>query len=221
MIRRAVLFAGAILFASPLPAQRLPEIPQVGGEQPGATASSAEAPEQISADQDSRAHEAQLSGAAASREQPKQLTTAKRSAESPDSLSRPSDGRNPRVERVEGTDRCDPALAEAKKSPDCKRVIETRADEFSQPQRAELTPEQHLLIDQQARSENGDVTDATRRLAATGDADSSPESLAIATIVLRQPAPEPGPPEKQEDPTTQAAVQALLQLITQTGSNQP
>lgn len=218
-MRAAVLFAGGVLFASALPAQRLPEIPQVVAQQPVASAS-AEAPEQISAGPDSSAHEAQLTGAEASRQEPKQLTAAKPSAEPPLPLSRPSDGRNPRVERVEGSDRCDPAIPESKRTPECKKVIETRADEFAQPQRAELTPEQHLLIDQQARTEDGDVTDATRRLAATGDADSSPESLAIATIVLHQPAPEPqAPPEKQEDPTTQAAVQALLQVLTQTPSN--
>ena len=210
-----------MLSASPLPAQRLAEIPQVGGEQPGATASSAEAPEQISADEDSRAHEAQLSGAAASREQPKQLTTAKRSAESPTLCRARRTAAIPGSSASRERTAAIPLSSRPRSHPIASGSSRTRADEFSQPQRAELTPEQHLLIDQQARSENGDVTDATRRLAATGDADSSPESLAIATIVLRQPAPEPGPPEKQEDPTTQAAVQALLQLITQTGSNQP
>ena len=218
-MRAAVLFAGALLIASALPAQQLPEIPQVA-EQSGRVGSSAEAPEQISAGPDRGPHEAQLTGAEASRQQPGQLTAAKPSAEPPVPLSRPSDGRNPRVERVEGKDRCDPAIPDAKRTPECRKVIETRADEFAQPQRAELTPEQHLLIDQQMRSEDGDVSDATRRLAATGDADSSPEALAIATIVLHQPGSEPqAPPEKKEDPTTQAAVQALLQLITQTPSN--
>ena len=189
-----------------------------------------DAPTQISTNAESSPAEAQLTNARASHQDTRQLSTAPRSAQAPEALSRPSEGRTAAIERVEGADRCDPAVAKEKQSNECKKVIESRADEYARRERPELSPEQRLLIDQRwgrgaATAGPGrafppaDVAEATRRLATSGEPDESSESFGIASIVLQQSQPAQEPEKKAEDPADNAAVQAIIQLVTQAPPN--
>ena len=130
-----------------------------------------------------------------------------------------SEGRTAAIERVEGADRCDPAVAKEKQSDECKKVIESRADEYARRERPELSPEQRLLIDQRWGRGAADVAEATRRLATSGEPDESSESFGIASIVLQQSQPAQEPEKKAEDSADNAAVQAIIQLVTQTPPN--
>lgn len=220
----ASLTATGLLVAGAALAQPTAGIPQVSdpsqsvGVEPPAPANSAQAPAQISSDSESGAAETQLTSARASKQQPTQLSTGPRSAQAPTNLSRPAEGRTAVVERVAGTDRCDPAVAKEKQTDACKQVIETRADDYARPQPPELSPEQRLLLDQQFQGAGEVISDATHRLATTGQSDSSTESMGIASIVLQQSEAQKQP-DKQNDPTADAAVQAIIQLMNQTPQN--
>jgi len=178
-----------------------------------------DAPSQISTAAESSPAETQLTSARASHQQTTQLSTEPRTAQAPEGLSRPSEGRTAAVERVEGSDRCDAAVPKDKQTDVCKKVIESRADDYARSQPPELSPEQRLLIDQQWGPGAADVADATRRLAKAGAPDTSDESLGIASIVLQQSQPPAEPDKKDEDPANNAAVQAIIQLVTQTPQN--
>jgi hypothetical protein len=75
-----------------------------------------------------------------------------------------------------------------------------------------------LLVDQQLRDDQETADDAARRLATTGKPDDSNGALAIASIVLGRQEP-PQEPKKPEDPTAASAVEAVIQLITQTAAH--
>jgi hypothetical protein len=220
LIIMAALVAAAVQ-AGPVVAQTSPDVMQLTPailsaevESPAPQHSSEAAP-QISGNADSSPAEAQLTNKHASRQAPKQLSTDPRDAKGAPAISKPSDGRTAAVELVEGDDRCDPAVPAARQPEACKKVIETRADDYTRPSPTELSPEQKLLIDQQLREETEGVTEAAQKLAKSGEADDSTESMGIAAIVLRQSAPPPEEPDKQKDPTADAAAQAVIQAITQ------
>ena len=175
-----------------------------------------EAPQQISSKSDNSTSETQLTSAHASRPEANQLSSAARTVQPPPPLSRPSDGRTAAVERLEGKDRCDAAIPADKQTDECKKVLETRADDYARPAPQELSPEQRLLLDQQLQGAGEPLADATHRLATSGVSDSSTESMGIAAIVLKQGATQPADKDKQEDPATQAAVQAIVDFVTQT-----
>lgn len=174
-----------------------------------------DAPSQISADGDSTPAEAQLTSRRASRQAPKQLSVDPRDAKGPPPLSKPSDGRTGAIDRVAGSDRCDPATPAARQPEACKQVIESRADDYTRPSPTELSPEQKLLIDQHLREQGRDLTEAAQRLAKSGEADDSTESMGIAAIVLQQSAPPQEEPEKPKDPAADAAAHAVMQIISQ------
>lgn len=217
----AALVAAAAVQAGPVVAQQAPDVMQLTPailsaevESP-APQHSSEAPSQISANSDSTPGETQLTSKHASRQEPKQLSADPRDAKGAPAISKPSDGRTAAVELVNGDDRCDPAVPAARQPEACKKVIETRADDYTRPSPTELSPEQKLLIDQQLREQTDGVTEAAQKLAKSGEADDSTESMGIAAIVLRQSAPPPEEPDKQKDPATDAAAQAVIQAITQ------
>ncbi|HET7605828.1 MAG TPA: hypothetical protein VFK28_07145 [Sphingomicrobium sp.] len=231
--RAAILLTGAALAVpAAASAQTLPEVPQIStpvqSRDLGTTreARTSDAPQQLSHPADSTMRESQLSPSSASQQQPTQVSTAARNAQSPQvstaarnaqppqPLSSPSQGRTGAIERVSGTDRCDPAIPPEKRSDECKQVIETRAAEYARPSRAELSPEQRLLIDQRFRAGN-DVADATRSLAISGEPDSA-QAMGIASIVLdRQNEPQPRP-GKEQDPAADAAIEAIANLLSVT-----
>jgi hypothetical protein len=169
---------------------------------------------QLSSQRESASAEVQLTNVRSSNDQPTQLSTGPRSAQPPQALSRPSEGRTAAVERVEGTDRCDASLPKTKLSSECSQVIETRADDYARPPPTELSPEQHLLLDQQLQTVENGLTDVTRRLARSGDGDTSIESQAVASIVLAQGQPPPKPVKPLDDPSADAATQAVLQMLS-------
>ena len=224
MIRRTgTCLAAALVAASGAASAQVspsnsPNIPQVSGAdnsvsvEPVAQVRSG-ATTQLSNQSDSMAAEAQLTAVKSSNGQPTQLTHGPKSAQPPQALSRVAEGRTGAIERVEGSDRCDPKLPKAKNAADCSRVIETRADDYDRPAPTQLSPEQRLLLDQQLQTAGDDVADATRRLASSGHSDNSIESLGIASIVLGQDQPQQKP-VKEEDPAADAATQAVLQILS-------
>jgi hypothetical protein len=178
-----------------------------------------EAPAQISHSTDRTPAEAQLTNPSAAHQQTTQLSSGPRTARPPQPLSRPADGRTAAVERVAGSDSCDPAVPKEKQSQACKQVIESRADDYTRPHPTELTPEQRLLLDQELEHAGEGVADATRRLATTGETDNSDEAMGIAAIVLRQSGPPSKEPEEPDDPAAKAAVEAIVQIMTQAPPN--
>lgn len=214
-------FVAAAVQAGPAPPQETPDVMQLTPAIMSAEIDTVapqhttEAPSQISANSDSKPGETQLTSKRASRQQPKQLSTDPLDAKGAPAISKPSDGRTAAVELVNGDDRCDPAVPAARQPEACKKVIETRADDYTRPSPTELSPEQKLLIDQQLREQTDGVAEAAQKLAKSGEADDSTESMGIAAIVLRQSAPPPEEPDKQKDPAQDAAAQAAIQAISQ------
>jgi len=216
----------SVLPASVAVAQPAPDVPQVADQSEAvdvgtpAASRTSEAPTQISDNADSMAAEAQLTSARASHQQTTQLTSGAPSAQASEALSHPAEGRTAAVERVAGKDRCDPAIPKDKQSDECQRIIETRADDYQRPSPTELSPEQKLLLAQQWGPGAADAAEAADRLAKAGSADKSTDSLGIASIVLQQSQPAQQDDKKQEeDPATNPAVQAIIQLVTQTPPN--
>ncbi len=139
---------------------------------------------------------------------PVQLYRGGRTAQPSDPLSTPSQGRTSAVARVEGDDACDPARAEEREDARCARVIETRSAEFTPPEPTPLSPEQRLLVENRLRN-----SDATRRLANSGSADTLGDQ-AIASVALDAARP-PDPAAPEEDPTQglDPAVAAMVEAI--------
>ncbi len=108
-------------------------------------------------------------------------------ADAPPPLSQPKEGRTGATARVEGRDRCDPAVSDPASVPLCAQVIETRASEFRIPDPLILSPEQKLLVDQRLRE-----APATRAAIRQGDASAldpdAAENQAIAAVALGGPA---------------------------------
>jgi hypothetical protein len=184
--------------------------------EPVAQARAGEAPPaQLSNQRDSGTAQQQLTAVRSSHDQPTQLSKGPPSAQPPQALSQPAQGRTGAIDRVEGADRCDARLPKDQRPSDCSRVIETRADDFARPSPTQLSPEQKLLLDQQLQTENNAVADATRRLASSGHTDNSIESLGVASIVLGQGQAQPEEqPAEEADPATDAAAQAVLQILS-------
>jgi hypothetical protein len=173
-----------------------------------------EVPPQLSAGEESTPGQSQLTSVDQSGNQTSQVSTAPRNAQPPHPLSTPDEGRTAAVARVGGKDRCDPANAEDKKRAECKHVIETRSAEFARPSPGELSPEQKLLMDQRWVVGEDNLSSATRRLANSGDPDNSIESMAIASVVLNQNQADEAKKKPEQDPQTDAAIQAIISVLT-------
>jgi hypothetical protein len=218
-MRLAAFLIGAALLSGGALAQPAPDAGRDQSQQldvePSPPPPSTEAPTQISNGADSRAAEAQLTSARAAPQEPNQVSAEPRNVQPPTPLSRPSEGRTGAVERVAGTDRCDPAVPREKQSDLCRKVIESRADEYTRPAPTEMSPEQKLLLAQQWGPKAADALDAANRLAKSGSPDDSTDSLGVASIVLQQSQPAPDDKKKEDNAATDPAVQAILQAITQ------
>lgn len=140
-----------------------------------------------------------------------------RTAEAPAGLSSPAEGRNPRLEKVEGDDRCDPQnlvrLAPADRDR-CEQVIERRAAEFEPPPPPKPSPEERLLRSQQA-ADGISAREAARALA-HGDVEDSLAAQAIASGAHRAPDTTTARPraERELSPETQAVVDAIVKGAT-------
>ena len=103
------------------------------------------------------------------------------------------------MERLAGTDQCDPADPKRSRAK-CATVIENRAAEFARSNPNELSPEQRLLLEQELREGALDPQRAARRLATTGRADdASLEAMGVAAVALRPGEEAPEKPEENED----------------------
>lgn len=141
-----------------------------------------------------------------------QLTHGARSAQSSQPLSQPRDGRPTAVERLAGADRCDPGTGRTRPVR-CAQAIETRAAEFSR-QPAQLSPEQSIMAEQQARERTGNFGSAARRLAASGADADSPEAQGVASVALSRPAevarPNPAVPEAGPSEAVMSIINAII-----------
>jgi hypothetical protein len=140
-----------------------------------------------------------------------QLTRGPRTAQSSEPLSQPRDGRTAAVERVAGSDRCDPRVHQPRLAL-CVAAIETRAAEFPRRDPTPLSPEQRIIAEQQ-RDRAGNVSSAARRLAATGNDSDSPEAQGVASLLLARPAPAPMPAKSLDDPALSDQTRALVNAI--------
>jgi hypothetical protein len=118
-------------------------------------------------------------------------------------LSERRDGRPEAVQRLTGTDACDPARRHLPKA-QCARVIENRSSEFARPDPTVLSPEQRLLLEQEIGRDALDPVSGARRLATTGVADESLAAMGVAAVVMgtKDDAPEK---TKQEEDVAKAA----------------
>lgn len=140
-----------------------------------------------------------------------QVSTGGRSSEASTPLSRPSEGRTATaVDRLVGSDRCDPSHRDAARAKACAQVIEKRAAEFSPREATPLSPEQRILMEQQRRADASDSRGAARRLATTGTDSDSPELQGIASLVLRAP---PEPPKTSKPIEDQNGLDATAAIV--------
>lgn len=212
---RAVILLAALLAATGAKAQDSTDVQQlttaqgqpIHGSQPAQDKS--ETPAQVSGQNDRQKQPPQLTAKSGSKQQPSQVATGPRNAEPPQPLSTPEQGRTAAIDRVDGDDRCDPASDEDKQSAKCRDIIENRAAEFER-RRAQMSPEQRLLIDQQIRNAGETIADATRRLARSGQ-DDSLEAMGVASIVLYQPPPEK--PDEEKNPGDKATAEAIANFL--------
>lgn len=169
---------------------------------------------QLSGPAEGRAAQAQLSASGTGAASTPQLAGEARTAEGPAALSSPAQGRNPRVERLEGDDRCDPRNATnltAAEAARCAQVIERRSAEFTRPEPREPSPEERLL-----RFHHGDGTSArtAARALADGDVEGSLAAQAIASAANRPTeaalAPRTAPAQPELTPEAQAVIDAIV-----------
>ena len=118
-------------------------------------------------------------------------------------ISSPTDSKPGAVNRIGGTDRCDPQLAQRVYA-ECLRILELRAGEFDAPQAPTLSAEQRLLAEQRQREEALADNSTTLRLRyatamqPNADLESNQE---LASIYLKEPAPPSQPlPAEEEQP---------------------
>jgi hypothetical protein len=140
----------------------------------------------------------------------RQLSENRRSAVAPPSGSTRKQGRNTHTEALQGTDICDPQNGHTDEA--CKRVIETRSDEFSPPQSEPLSAEQSLMVSQQKTDGGRDVTSATRRLA-NGDIDASNAGLAVSVLGTTTSSTDDSTAQIETNPTTDAIVSAVVNIV--------
>ena len=212
-----LLLVGAATAAAAQPeAEPLTEVPQISSPRmpvPSAPVANrtGDAPPQLTKRQAGASNTPQLTSEPRTASTPPQLTSGGRNAQPPAPLSSAADGRTGAIERVEGDDRCDPQ-APAKSKSDCSRVMENRAAEFRRRTAPSLSPEQRILIGDEAREASG-VEGAARRLAINGEDAESMDAQSVAAIVLRKP-PEPAKdkeePAKDQTEAAAALVNALL-----------
>jgi len=155
----------------------------------------------------------QLTDPANSTTASRQLSDGKRSANAAAPLSSPAQGKPEGVVRLEGNDRCDPDSPQAN-TPACAHAIEKRAAEFTRPSPTELTPEQRLLIRQNATASEPTIQSTLRRIGRNDvDAD-DPDAQSVASIVLETAPPPPTPPAP--DPTSDVNPDVPNEIVIET-----
>jgi hypothetical protein len=147
-----------------------------------------------------------------------QLTRGRPTASAPEGPSTPAQGRSADVSLVAGLDRCDPAEGGMAR-PECNRVIEMRAGEFSAPTEPVLSAEQRLLAEQRRREIRGSERNAARQLAEEADAEAL-GTQGIASVVLRR-TPNPGEEPASDTEAKTAEAIAVVNAILNSGGGSP
>ena len=224
-----------LLLALPAAAQSTSEIDQIRPQQPSSRADRSGSAQIVQPEQSRRdpAGTTLQAGARETRPAPvNQLSTVGERQRSPQlyrggrtaqpsaPLSTPAEGRNTAVSAVQGDDRCDPQLAEQAPLPEqCSRVIETRSAEFARPAPTPLSPEQRILIENQAQAEAS--AGAIRRLSTRGDANAfSDQALASTVLDSAQAAPPSTSETEPASETMDAAMAAIIEAIARQGTPQ-
>lgn len=129
-------------------------------------------------------------------------------------VSSPDQSRPDGVQRLAGTDRCDPQLGDAERER-CKHILELRAQEFHAPAPPQLSAEEKLLAEQRAAEETSRRSPDTRlRLASRDDPDAELESnQELAALYLQRQGPPPEPaPDKTAPPLDESLAKVLEAL---------
>ena len=230
-----IAVASTLLLALPAAAQSTSEIDQIRPQQPPSGADRSSSAQIVQTEQSKRdptgttlqagARETrptpvnQLS-TVGERQRSPQLYRGGRTAQPSAPLSTPAEGRNTAVSAVQGDDRCDPQLAAQAPLPaQCSRVIETRSAEFAPPAPTPLSPEQRILIENQAQAEAS--AGAIRRLSTRGDANAfSDQALASTVLDSAQAAPPATSETEPASETMDAAMAAIIEAIARQGTPQ-
>lgn len=171
---------------------------------------SADAPTQLGGREQGRPNPLQVSSGARTASASAQLSAGPASALPAPALSRVSEGRTGTAERISGQDRCDPALP--KMSSSCQHIVENRAAEFQRKQAPPLSPEQRILIGDEALERAG-LANVVRRLASSGGDTSSLEAQGVASIALKSPEEKPRPKDPAVEQATGSALESVVNAI--------
>lgn len=123
------------------------------------------------------------------------------------------------VQRIGGQDKCDPQADKAAYA-ECLRILELRANEFTAPGPAVLSPEQRLLGELRQPDESLTRSSSAMRIryAATGEPDADLESnQELAAVYLGNGDAPPQPLPAEPDPTARL-VELLQNLGIQTAT---
>lgn len=144
-----------------------------------------------------------------------QLNRSGRTAEAASPLSTPAQGRPRAAAPIGGADRCDPRVPAARRTPECARVLETRSAEFERPEPTPLSPEQRLLAERRAPTEESVDARTVARRAATGavGGDLAGQALAVAANAANRARREEEEGNNPGNAEADAVGAALLDLI--------
>lgn len=139
--------------------------------------------------------------------------------ESSAAVSSPAQSRPDGVQRLAGSDRCDPQLGGSALAR-CRHILELRAQEFHAPTAPQLSPEQKLLSEQLANEHGADRSAETRvRLASRDDPDAElPTNQELASLYLDRPASSPDQAPDQAAPVPDASLAQVLEALQEGGA---
>ena len=129
-------------------------------------------------------------------------------------VSSTAESRPEGVERLAGTDRCDPQLGNAERER-CQHILELRSQEFHAPAPPQLSAEEKLLAEQHAQEEALNRSPGTRlRLASRDDPDAELKSnQELAALYLGKQAPPPTQAPDQQAPAIDESLAKVLDAL--------
>lgn len=172
-----------------------------------------EVPHQISDGQDNIIVAPQLTAADAHNQQVQQITGAPRNAQPFLPISGSGRETASSVDRIAGTDRCDPITRSPEFEDRCSQFLESNPDRLVERDTRQPSPERALLHDDWQLGASEQLENATRRLQSTGNPDGSLVALGVASIVLGATAAQVAPQEKDDDPAEDFATQGILNFL--------
>lgn len=148
-----------------------------------------------------------------------QLGKRDRNTQSAPDVADRRQGFETRVIKLEGTDKCSADLLSERDRAYCQKIMETRPSDYAGPRGPELTPEQELLSQRNAKAFDGGTNGAIGRLAAGQTSTRDSEDQAIASVVLNAGQDTPtqtateAPSENGLSAETQALVEAIVKNV--------